>query len=314
MDIIIVCHTEFGFVHNRRIIFDKSAKEGVTKGVLTLVNIADKYSAKLTFALMPEAADYFPKRINSEIGLHIHPGWEEFQVDGIKYYAGDAYLRKHCSQSSTSTFLTDYSYEEQLNMIDMGKKYLESKLGVQIKSFVAGRWAINNYTVQALVKVGITHDFSATPYTKLFNSNWAKLPRICLPYNPDKEDYQQRGELPLLIVPVSQTLFWGNVSPEIIPMVGFPWLKASFLEYYRRGVPLFHICLHSSAMTDPYFISAMDNFLYFISSHKNINFKFGSEIGEYKTASFKTYILPYIFNINKDIMKTFFRIVRNKLK
>ena len=40
MDIIIVCHTEFGFVLNREIVFDKKAIQGASKGPLNLVKIS----------------------------------------------------------------------------------------------------------------------------------------------------------------------------------------------------------------------------------------------------------------------------------
>ena len=39
----------------------------------------------------------------------------------------------------------------------------------------------------------------------------------------------------------------------------------------------------------------MDNFLEFISKHKNINFKFASEIKEYDKVTPKTKVLPYLF-------------------
>lgn len=93
MDIIIVCHTEFGFVKNRQVIADKSVTNGVEKGVLNLIKIADNYGAKVTFAVMPEVVKYFPKNMKHEIGLHIHPGWEEFQLHGVKFHAGDTYLK-----------------------------------------------------------------------------------------------------------------------------------------------------------------------------------------------------------------------------
>ncbi len=85
MDVIIVCHTEFGFVHDKGIIFDKKATDGVKGGVLNLIKLSKKYGAKLTFAICPEVADYIPLKISQEIGLHLHPGWQEFEEAGFKY-------------------------------------------------------------------------------------------------------------------------------------------------------------------------------------------------------------------------------------
>jgi len=291
MDVIILCHTEFGFVHDKEIIFDKQAIDGVKKGVPNLTKVADAYDAKVTFAVMPEVVKYFPRDITHEVGLHIHPGWKKrSSPQGFQWYVGDSYLKEHCNQSINSTVLRDYPYKDQLDMIKTGKEYLEDSFGVEPKSFVAGKWSINNDTVKALIKSGITHECSAPAHSKPCHYDWSKLPRICMPYHPSKADYQQKGDLPLLIVPISQMFRIGSVSPEIIPSMGASWLKACFLEYYKQDLPLFHICLHSPCMVDDYFISAMDGFLRFISRYKNANFRFASDIKEYNEVNPKTRI------------------------
>jgi len=307
MDIIIICHTEFGFVYNKELVFDKNATRGVKDGVLNLIQLADKYRAKITFVVCPEVVNFFPKNIEHEIGLHIHPGWKKHKYKNFQWYVGDAYLKEHCEQSINSTILIDYSYEEQLGMIRIGKEYLKKELGREPKVFVAGRWSLNNDTITALIETGFTHDCSASAHSKSDHHNWSKLPRICLPYYPSKKDYQEKGDLPLLIVPISQFFSGHSVNVEFISAYGLSWLKASFLEYYKQNVPLFHICLHSPSMTDSYYISAMDDFLSFISRHKNIKFKFASEIKEYEEMSPKTNLLPYFFGINGNIIKTFLK-------
>lgn len=304
MDVIIVCHTEFGFVHSRKVIADKNATGGVEEGVKNLANLAHKYGAKVTFALCPEVVEYFPKDIKHEVGLHIHPGWQEFLIKGFRFYVGDSYLRQHCKQSVNSTVLRDYPYEEQLEMIETGKDYLERELGTKPRVFVAGRWSENNDTIKALIEAGFTHDCSPSPHSKADHHDWSRLPRICMPYHPSEDDYQERDDLPLLFVPISQMLRVDGVSPEIVPMVGLGWLKACFVEYYRQNLPLFHICLHSPCMTDQYYISAMDNLLRFISKH-DVKFRFTSEIEEYEEISPRTNILPYMLGINKEITRTF---------
>lgn len=307
MNIIIVCHTEFGFVNARAVISAKEAIDGVKVGCASLIRLADKYSAKITFAVCPEVAEYFPARTNHEIGLHVHPGWQEINYKNFNWFIGDRYLRDKCRQSSSSSVLRDYSYREQLEMINKGKECLTEKFGKEPKVFVAGRWSINNDTVKALIETGFTHDCSAVPHQKPCHYDWSKLPRIRMPYHPSREYYQERGNLPILLVPISQFFPSGSISPEAIPFVGISWLKACFLEYYRQNVPLFHICLHSPAMTDCYFISAMENILSFISEHKNINFKFASEIREYPEREFKTSIFPYLLRLNKEIIISCFK-------
>ena len=314
MDIIIVCHTEFGFVDRKRVIPEKNALAGVSKGVFNLIRVADKYGAKISFAVCPEVVKHFPRNINHEIGLHVHPGWQEFVDSGIKFYVGDKYLKENCKQSSSSTVLWDYSYEEQSDMIKSGKEYLIEELNITPKFFVAGRWCLNNDTVKALVANGFTHDCSASAGLSNDHMDWSRLSRICAPYNPSIDDYQAIGNQPLLIVPISQCFRIGSMNPELIPLIGLNWLKACFTEYYNQGAPLFHICLHSPSMTDEYFISGMEKLLSFISKHKNINFKFVSEIKKYPEQNFKPDLFPYILAINKNILTTFIRhkILKNK--
>jgi hypothetical protein len=313
MDVIILCHTEFGFVYDKRIIYEKNATIGVSKGVPNLVQLAKKHNAKLTFAIMPEVTRFFPKDIKHEIGLHIHPGWVKWNTDEkFQWYVGDLYLKEHCNLSVNSTVLGDYPYKEQLEMIKIGKEYVEDELGSEPESFVAGRWSINNDTVRALIQSGITHECSSLPHSNPGHYDWSKLPRICMPYHPSETDYQQKGNLSLLMVPISKMFRIGVVNPEFAPMVGLPWLKACFLEYYKQDLPLFHICLHSPSMVDNYYISVMDNFLEFISRHKNVDFRFAHEIAEYDDVNPKTDVVPYLFKLNKNIIKTFLESTKSR--
>jgi len=309
MDVIVVCHTELEELADRSATGDEEHPTKITEAVLNLVEIADRHGVRVTFAVCPEVAKYIPRDLSHEIGLHVHPGEAEWKRVETGWYMGDQYLREHCRQSVDSSALQDYPYEEQLDMVEKGKAYLEAEFGVEVKTFVAGRWSLNNDTVRALVQAGISRDCSALAQTKQNYYDWSELPRICMPYHPSAEDYQEEGDLPLLMIPIAQMLFAGNVNPEVEPLVGLQWLKACFLEYYRQNLPIFHICLHSACMNDEHFISAMDEFLQFISAHANIEFKFASEIKQYKTIKPKTNILPYLFGgVNRKIILSFIKI------
>ena len=307
MDVIIVCHTEFGFTDGKKTIFEKTATKGVKDGVANLLKLAEKYGAKITFAVCPEVVDYFPKNTGHEVGLHIHPGWEEFKRAGFKWYVGDQYLKEHCKQALVSSALQDHPYSEQLDMIKTGKERLKISLGIEPKVFVAGRWSLNNDTIRVLTELGFTHDCSAYPGLKLSYLDWSKLSRICMPYRPSIDDYQKKGDMPILMVPVSRMLLRGIAGPEDASKYGFSWLKACFKEYHKQGAPLFHIALHSPVMTDPYYIFLADDFLSFILKYDNVNFKFVSEIKEYPAQNFKTDLLPYLLHLNKEVIKTIFR-------
>jgi len=152
MDVIVVCHTEFGYVHNKMVIYDKRAIDGVRKGVKNLIKISKKYDVKVTFVVMPEVVEYFPKDITCEIGLHVHPGWVKVKHGSFSWYVGDKYLKEHVETSVNSTVLRDYPFKEQLELIETGRDYLRDTIKVEPKVFVAGRWSENNDTIKALIK------------------------------------------------------------------------------------------------------------------------------------------------------------------
>lgn len=303
MDVIIVVHTEFGYVSNYGVVPDKRANKGVSQGVPNIIKLADTHNAKITFAVMPEVVKDFPEGIGHEIGLHVHPGWEEFKRGDLTFQIGDRYLREHCDQSLTSTVLMGYPYKEQREMIKTGADYLEAAFGKRPTTFVAGRWSIDNNTVKALVNSGLARDCSAPAHSKPCHFDWSKLPRICMPYHPSDHDYQEKGSIPLLIVPISQMFHAGNVNPEVVPIFGLSWLQACFSEYYKQNMPLFHICLHSPCMTDPYFLAVMDEFLSFLSKHKNVNFIFASDVHEYSPVKPITMMSPYILGMNRHVLQ-----------
>jgi hypothetical protein len=183
---------------------------------------------------------------------------------------------------------------------------------VDPKVFVAGRWSENNDTIKALVKAGFTHDLSACPHSKSSPaSDWSKLPRICMPYHPSSGDYQKKGDLPLLIVPVSQFFPFGNVSPEEVPYVGISSLKACFVEYYKQNLPLFHIYLHSPCMTDLWFCSIMDELLSFISK-RDVQFSFASQVMDYGKLNPSTDLFPYLARPDGGIIRFLTRLKRMK--
>ncbi len=316
MDVIVLCHTESGFVVDKQVIFDKNHKEGVIEGSNNLSKLGDKYGAKITFAVCPEIINNFPKDLGHEIGLHIHPGWQKFNKyikgEEYNYYVGDAFLHEKMKISNNSTLLKDYSFNEQLDMIRLGKKLISNTFNQDPKVFVAGRWSLNNDTIKALLKEGFTHDCSAVPNSKSNNFDWSNLNRICMPYNPSSDSYQKKGALPILMVPISTSINSTIVSPENVPNFGISWLKASFLEYYKQDAPLFHICVHSCSLTNSYFVEYMDDLLRFISKNE-ISFKFASEIKKYPDYNLNTDILPYITRINKNLLKTYYSSIKTKI-
>jgi peptidoglycan/xylan/chitin deacetylase (PgdA/CDA1 family) len=277
MNVIIVAHTEFGRVVDKRCVFVKDPV-GVVEGVPNLLRVTDKYGAKVTFAVCPEVVPFFDPTSECEVGLHIHPGWEEFKRDGMSWYVGDLWLRNHFQPHCNSTLLREYPYQAQYQLIAAGKERLKERLGIVPQTFVAGRWSVNNQTIRALCENGFTHDCSCFTTHKEEHFDWSKINRFAKPYTPMAHDYQMAGGVPLLIIPISQLFKGGNVNPESAVTYPMSWFKLAFQEYYRKKSPVFHICLHSPIMTDPYFVDFFDRYLEYIAKHKGIEFKFVREI------------------------------------
>jgi hypothetical protein len=100
-----------------------------------------------------------------------------------------------------------------------------------------------------------------------------------------RDNYQAHGDLPLLIGPISQMLRTGNVNPEMVPLVWLSRLLAGFLDH-SQCVPLFHLCVHSPAMTDAYFVSATDGLRKFVSKRD------ASEVEPHELIAARTRVMP----------------------
>jgi hypothetical protein len=125
-----------------------------------------------------------------------------------------------------------------------------------------------------------------------------------MPYRPSELDYQTVGDLPIVEVPIAQMIRFGSVNPECALRVGPNWLKACFQEYFSQGLPVFHICLHSPCMIDPYYVRVMDDLLGFIARHPGVRFKGASEILDHGGATAQTLLYPYIQGIGPTVMRT----------
>lgn len=295
MKVIIVCHTEFGYAEGKRIIPRIYDTDQAKKGVENTLNVVNKNNAKICFALTPGIAnsmnDDIRKKLESknvEIGLHIHPDHKLLIEKGIS--------------DNRSPALRGYSLEEQKSMIKFGIDTIKQGFNLRPKVFVAGRWSENNDTIKALIELGLEYDCSPNPNLISEDWDWSKLPRISMPYYPSEEDYQERGSLPVLMIPISKVVTNAGASPESVPGIGLGFLKACFEEYYSQNLPVFHIYFHSPSMTSEYYMRIFDEFLKFVSEHKKAEFSFPSNLHAFDVVG-KKRISPYIKRLNKNILR-----------
>ncbi len=294
MDVIIAVHTEFGFVENGRVVFDRETEGGARDGIRNLLSIADERGARICFFPKPEVLDASEKEITRalkrghEIGLHIHPE--------------DKLLLRNKLSDGRSAALMHYKKEEQQRMMRFGKDMMKKKFGITPRAFVAGKWSENNHTRVALEALGFTHDCSPFPGQHSNTCDWGKLPKMCAPYRPASADYQVRGRCKLLYVPVSELITGSTASPESTRDFGASVLMAAFEDYLSQGMPVFHIPLHSASMTDKNMRGIMAKLLEFISHSKGARFVQPTKIRDTGARQGSPRLLPYIKRVDARVL------------
>jgi hypothetical protein len=286
MEIVIVCHVEFGYATNT-VVFDRTTRTGAVDGVKNTIRLADSFGAKVSFMIMPEVLQAI-KGIefgDHEVGLHIHPDDTFLKSKGL---GGLENLR-------------DYGLQQQKDIISSGREIIQDVLGVSVKTFVAGRWSVNNETIKALVELGFTHDGSAIPDSISNFYDWTKLPRISMPYRPSERNYQLKGDTELVIVPVSKMIRGGIVSPE--NRMGLGFLKAAFKEYALLGMPVFHIAFHSPAMTSRHYQTVFNELLKHMSGrHQVFSPLHETTATKGDIVAISSLILPYLENLDASVL------------
>lgn len=125
----------------------------VSEGIPRLLDIFDDFNAKSTWLITPDVAqhsgDFFKKLAKKhEIGCHVHPEYFDGFIEGMK-------MQK---------ILPLFSYEKQVEMLQEASDVIRKNVGVNPRSFRAGRFGINNDTLRALASCGFNLDCSMTPF------------------------------------------------------------------------------------------------------------------------------------------------------
>jgi len=293
--IVCICiHTELGYSLGTRIIFDRTSTTGVKLAVDNLLELFRKYDAKGCFALTADVLAKCEKETvlqiaseGHEVGLHVHPD--------------DSYLVNLGLSSRGIIGLSQYSLKEQSQIIECSSTLFEEKFHSLPLLFVSGNWSENNATIRILEKNHFLYDLTPLPGAKGHVCDWTRLKRISLPYHPSPDDYQSRGSLKLLMIPVSLTILKEVLGPESEPSQGMGFLKAGFEEYYSQNIPVLHVSLHSPAMTSRYYLAVLEELFAFISRHKNV--EYGLPTGE-SCSQPKTNYLPYLRRMNRSTTRT----------
>jgi peptidoglycan/xylan/chitin deacetylase (PgdA/CDA1 family) len=125
-------------------------EDGNEYGIPLLIDLLDKYNIKgIFFVDIAEAWDYGEEKIvdvlryikgrNHDVGVHIHP-------DHMK--------------DTNKRFLWQYDEDEQREMITKCSEFYQKAIGEKPIAFRAGRYGLNNTTLDILDELGYKLDFS----------------------------------------------------------------------------------------------------------------------------------------------------------
>lgn len=232
-------------------------------GIPKLLEIFDNYNCKATWLVTPDVAVGYPeilKKLSNdkhEIGCHVHP--EYFTESSIAHIRHKAYL---CNMP----------VDTQRNIIRRATNIIEKSIGKRPRSFRAGRYGINNRTLDVLKSEGYLVDTSVSPninWSRDGGPNWSKF---C-----STQPYFQDAllEVPITIIKVIGLNYWIRPSVSTVPTMK---TMVENLKSQQRGPIVLNMMFHSMESIDqnPYlksevFLRRLRDFLGYLYS-KNTKF------------------------------------------
>jgi hypothetical protein len=125
----------------------------IREGIPRLLDIFEDFEAKPTWLITPDVVQHcgnFFRELTKkhEAGLHVHPEYFSGSIKGLRM----------------AKILPQFSYKNQLKMLQEASDIIRQNVGVYPRSFRAGKFAINMDTLQALKSCGFNVDCSMTPF------------------------------------------------------------------------------------------------------------------------------------------------------
>jgi peptidoglycan/xylan/chitin deacetylase (PgdA/CDA1 family) len=214
----------------------------ISEGIPRLLDIFDDFKAKSTWLVTPDVAQHSGRffaelATKHEVGCHVHPEYFNGSIKGMKM----------------QMILPLFSYDKQLEMLRQASYIIRQNVGVNPRSFRAGRFGINKDTLRALVSCGFTLDCSMTPFLDWgFNATLSSPAAYPYFFHIGSGDIL---ELPVTIVRPF-TLFPAWLRPSALS--GSDMIKVMKIRAGSREYPLvLNMMFHSMELIDPnpYFAS-----------------------------------------------------------
>lgn len=294
MKILLVCHVEPGTCRDREIIWGPKYEEGIGMAVSRIAEFVDEQDVPLTFAMTPCALKKNETDLSGHhVGVHLHPQDETLMamLRGVK-------LVHDC--------LSRYQERDQAALIDAAKEVFEQVQGQPPRTFVAGNWSESSITLRLLQTAGFLYDASPLPQYLTECADWSRIPRLAQPYHPDAGDYQRRGAMSYLYIPVFQGLWHNNLSPENIHHLGASYFVAAFREARVGGAGVVHIYFHSPMAVDPYFLSEFLPAIDYARDRLGAQFVDPSSVRASPQAVSRPFPPAYFAHMNRKLLRSFF--------
>ena len=208
----------------------------IERGIPTVLEILDNYNCKATWMVTPDVAighSEILKELSNEkheIGCHVHP--EYFTEQSIAHIQHKEYL---CNMPM----------DTQRDMIRRATDIIEKSIGKSPRSFRAGRYGINDRTLDVLKSEGYLVDTSVSPnmnWSRDGGPNWSKF------HNAQPYFQSTLLEVPITIIKVIGLTYWLRPSVSTVSI-----MKAIVenLRSQQRGPIVLNMMFHSMESIDP---------------------------------------------------------------
>lgn len=222
----------------------------IREGIPRLLEILDDFKAKPTWLITPDVAqncgDFFTELTKKhEIGCHLHPEYFNGPIEGMKM----------------EKILSQFSYQDQFEMLHGASSVISQNVGVHPRSFRAGRFGVNKDTLRVLESCGFNVDCSITPFL-----DWGF--HSTLSSSTASPRFMRIGSGEILEIPVTIVYPFGLFPAWLRPSVssGSDMINVTKIRTKSREDPVvLNMMFHSMELIDPNPYFATKKFLNNIS-------------------------------------------------
>jgi hypothetical protein len=208
----------------------------IREGIPRLLDIFDDFKAKPTWFITPDVTEhcgnFFSElAIKHEVGCHVHPEYFNGLIKGRKMWK----------------ILPEFSYQNQLEMLQEAAKIIHQNVGMYPKSFRAGRFGVNADTLRAVESCGFNVDCSMTPFV-----NWGY--NATLSSSKTSPYFIRIGSRDILEIPVTIVRPFGLFPAWLRPSLfsGSDMINVMKIRARSNEDPLvLNMMFHSMELIDP---------------------------------------------------------------